>query len=171
MRISYPLNTLKTHYITLNSSNHSIPNAITDNNVTILLKSQMPLITSLLNYFSIHIQSAKRFFITPTDSNEVSNITSSNLGTKILKLLNKDISDQLAFLFEKSCSSGLFLSILKTSKIIPIYIKRLKVKCSNYRPVRLLSNIDKILERLMYNRFYSFLEKKKLLYSLQFGFQ
>ena len=46
----------------------------------------------------------------------------------------------------------MFSSILKTSKIIPIYNKGSKLECSNYRPISLLSNIDRILERLMYNR-------------------
>ena len=77
----------------------------------------------------------KSFFLTPTDRTEVSNIISSlnqnkNDGPnitpiKILKLLNKGISDQLAiFFFNQSFSSGIFLPILKTSKIIPIYKKR-----------------------------------------------
>ena len=34
----------------------------------------------------------------------------------------------------------------------------------------MLSNIDKILERLMHNRLYNFLEKKEIIFSLQFGF-
>ena len=111
------------------------------------------------------------FFLTPTDSTEVSNIIFSlnqsksdgpnSIPIKILKLLNKDISDQLAILFNQSFSSGIFPSILKTSKIIPIYKKGSKLECSNYRPISLLSNIDKILERLMYNRLYNFLEKKR----------
>ena len=50
---------------------------------------------------------------------------------------------------------------METRKIIRIYKKGSKLECSNYRPVSLLSNIDKILERLLYNRFYNFLEKKK----------
>lgn len=37
---------------------------------------------------------------------------------------------------------------MKMSRIIPIYKKRLKEKCSNYRPIYLHSNIDKILEDL-----------------------
>ena len=86
-----------------------------------------------------------------------------------MKLLNKDISDQLALLFNQSFSSGIFPSILKTSKIIPIYKKGFKLECSNYRPISLLSNIDKILERLTYNRLYKFLEKQEI-FSLQFGF-
>ena len=34
-----------------------------------------------------------------------------------------------------------------------------------------MSNIDKILERIMYNRLYKFLETNNLIYSLQFGFR
>ena len=42
---------------------------------------------------------------------------------------------------------------------------------ARYRPISLLSNLDKILEKLMHNRIYEFLEKYKLLYPLQFGFR
>ena len=58
------------------------------------------------------------FFITPTDSTEVSNTISSLnqdksdepncIPIKILKLLNKGISDQLAILFNQSFCSGIF---------------------------------------------------------------
>ena len=74
-----------------------------------------------------------------------------------MELLNKDISDQLAILFNQSFSSGIFSSILKTSNIIPIHKKGSKLECSNYIPISWRSNIDKILERLMYNRLYNFL--------------
>ena len=95
------------------------------------------------------------------DFTEVSNIISplnqnksdvpNSIPIKILKLLNKDISDQLAILFNQSFSSGIFPSILKTSKIIPIYKNGTKLEWSKYRPIFLLSNIGKIMERLMYN--------------------
>ena len=74
-------------------------------------------------------------------------------------------------LFNQSFSSGIFPSILKTSKIIPIYKKGSKLECSKYRPISLLFNMDKILERLIYNRLYNFLEKKEIIFSLQFGFR
>ena len=150
----------------------------------------MPSVTVSLNLLNIFNRFFKKkhfhyppplniesFFVTPDDSTEVSQIISSlnqnksdgpnNIPTKILKLLNKDISDQLAILFNQSFSSGIFPSILKSSKIIAIYSKGSKLQCSNYRPISLLSNIDKVLERLMYNRFYNFLEN--FLFSLQFG--
>ena len=54
---------------------------------------------------------------------------------------------------------------------MPIYKKGSKLERSNYRTISLLSNIDKILERLMLNRLYSFLKRKGDKFSLQFGFR
>ena len=79
--------------------------------------------------------------------------------------------DQLAVLFNLSFTSGSFPTILKTSKVTPIYKKDSKLKCSNYRPISLLSNIDKILERIVYNCLYNFFEDNKLVYNLEFGFR
>ena len=84
--------------------------------------------------------------------------------------MKNDISDQLAVLFNLSFTCGSFPTILKTSKVTPIYKKDSKLKCSNYRPISLLSNIEKILERIVYNRLYKFFEDNKLVYNLQFGF-
>ena len=72
--------------------------------------------------------------------------------------MKNDISDQLAFLFTLSFTCGPFPTILKTNKETPIYKKDSKLKCSNYRPISLLSNIDETLERIVYNRLYKFFE-------------
>ena len=154
--------------ISSNNSDHAFPTAITVNNETITNPSDIA--NAFNNYFAkvaIDIQFSIRFskkkydylpplniesfFLTPTNSTEVSNIIFSlnqnksdepdSIPIKILKLLNKDISDQLAILFNQSFSSGIFPSILKTSKIITIYKKGSKLECSNYRPISLLSNI------------------------------
>ena len=42
---------------------------------------------------------------------------------------------------------------------------------SNYRPISLLSNIDKIFEKLMHSGLIEFLEGKQILYYRQFGFR
>ena len=42
---------------------------------------------------------------------------------------------------------------------------------SNYRPISLLSNINKIFEKLVYSRLYSFLELHNCIFELQFGFR
>ena len=41
---------------------------------------------------------------------------------------------------------------------------------TNYRPISLLSNIEKILVKLMYKRLYTFPNNNNIIYNLQFGF-
>ena len=121
------------------------------------------------------------FFVSPTDKTEIEDVISSldsnksvgpnSIPTKILKLLKDDISSQLSETFNISFSSGVFPSILKTAKVIPVHIKDSKLDFSNYRAIPLLSNIEKILERLMYNRMNKFFSYNNLIYSSQFGFR
>ena len=66
---------------------------------------------------------------------------------------------------------GLFSSVLKTAKVIPVHKKDSKLDCNNYHPISLLPNIDKILEKLLYNRITKLLNNNNLIYPLQFGFQ
>ena len=70
-----------------------------------------------------------------------------------------------------SFSTRQFTSVLKIAKVIPIYKKQSRVDYTNYRPISLLSNIEKIIEKLMYKRLSNFLDINNLIYSLQFGFQ
>ena len=70
-----------------------------------------------------------------------------------------------------SFSTGQFPSVLKIAKVIPIHKKQSRVDYTNYRPISLLSNIEKIIEKLMYKRLSNFLDINNLIYLLQFGFQ
>ena len=71
----------------------------------------------------------------------------------------------------KSFKTGIFPDQLKLSKINPIHKKDSKLTISNYRPISLLSNINKIFEKIMFKRLYSFLELYNCIYELQFGFR
>ena len=62
--------------------------------------------------------------------------------------------------------TGIFPSVLKTAKVVLVFKKDSKLDYSNYHPISLLSNIEKILERRMYNRLYTFLNKNNVIYSL-----
>ena len=66
--------------------------------------------------------------------------------------------------------TGVFPSVLKTAKVVPVFKKDSKLDYSNYRPISLLSNIEKILEKLMYKRLYTFLNNNNI-YNFQFGFR
>ena len=97
------------------------------------------------------------FFINPNNKTGIKNIILSldplksigpnSIPTKVLELLSNDISTQFAELFKLSFSEGVFPSILKTCKVIPVYIKDSQLNCSNYRSISLLSNI-KLLKGL-----------------------
>ena len=64
---------------------------------------------------------------------------------RILFLLKYEISKQLADLFNLSFMTGIFPSVLKTAKVVPVFKKGSKLDYSNYCPISLLSNIEKIL--------------------------
>ena len=51
----------------------------------------------------------------------------------------------------------MFPDSLKSAKVTTIYRKGSKFECSNHRPMSLLSNLDKIIEKLMHKRLMEFL--------------
>ena len=82
---------------------------------------------------------------------------------RILFLPKDEISKQLTDLFNLSFMTGIFLSVLKIAKVFPVFKKDSKLDYSNYRQVFLLSNIEKTLEKLMYKRLYTFLNKNNVI--------
>ena len=67
--------------------------------------------------------------------------------------------------------NGEFPDDMKTAKVISIYRRGDPLECSNYRPISLLSNFNKIFEKVIFQRPYSFLTKNNLISSKQFDFQ
>ena len=67
--------------------------------------------------------------------------------------------------------TGAFPSVLKTAKVVPVFKKDSKLDYSNYLPISLLSNIEKILEKRMYKRLYTFLNNNSIICNLQFAFR
>ena len=60
---------------------------------------------------------------------------------------------------------------MKRAKVIPLFKTGDPMCFSNYRPVSVLPLFSKILERIMYNRLLSFINKHKILHAYQFGFR
>ena len=67
--------------------------------------------------------------------------------------------------------TGVFPSVLKTSKVVPVFKKDPKLDYHNYRSIFLLSSIEKIFEKPMYKRLYTFFNNNNIIYNLQFGFK
>ena len=70
-----------------------------------------------------------------------------------------------------SMSSGIFPDKMKVAKVIPVFKNGNPKLYSNYRPISVLSCFSKILERLIYNRVITFLDKHNILYDGQYGFR
>jgi hypothetical protein len=78
----------------------------------------------------------------------------NSIPTHILHLLSEDICTPLMKIFNISLETGKHPDILKISKTIPIFKKGSRLTVSNYRPISLLSNLNKILEKLVHDRTY-----------------
>ena len=186
------------YIITLNNLSSDVPRTLSVNDVSI--SDPCNIANTFNNYFRSNAKKKDNinyshkhysdylsdkcknsFFIYPTDKDEIADIISSldknksvgpySIPNNILILLKNEISNSLADLFNLSFSSGKFPSVLKIAKVVPVYKKDSKLDYQNYRPIISLSNIEKILEKLMYKRLYKFLNDNNVLYDLQFGFR
>ena len=67
--------------------------------------------------------------------------------------------------------TGVFPSVFKTAKVVPVFKEDSKLNYSNYRPISLLSNIEKILEKLLFKKWYIFFNNNNIICNLQLGFR
>ena len=122
------------------------------------------------------------FFITPTDQEEVMKIIDNiniskatgphSIPSNILQNIKQIISQPIVNIVNMSFEQGEYVDALKLSKAIPVFKgKGNNLEACNYRPISLLSNINKIFEKLMYIRLYSFFNKYNCIYKQQFGFR
>ena len=91
--------------------------------------------------------------------------------TQLLIYSNEVISPVPSDILNTSVSLRAYPPKLKMLNIIPIFKADDKSDTSNYRPISLLSNFNRIFEKIMYDRMRDFIEKHSLLYSSQYGFR
>ena len=121
------------------------------------------------------------FFLSPTTKNEIQDFLSTMKSNKahgpnsipitILKDFKAHLSQPLSDILNISFSTGVFPTLFKCAQVIPIFKSGDKLQTNNYRPISLLSNISKIIEKIVHRRLYLFLRQNKLLFLYQFGFR
>ena len=95
-----------------------------------------------------------------------------SVPTEILKIIKANLCYPLKEIINLSFATGIYPDKLKIAKVIPTFKnKGDQLLLSNYRPISLLSNINKIFEKLVYSRLSSFLNLHNCIYDLQFGFR
>ena len=102
------------------------------------------------------------FYISPTTPKEISDLLKTlkkskslgpnNIPTNILKEIHETISIPLSTFIYKSFTTGVFPNMCKIAKVVPIFKSETRLLCNNYRPISLLSNIGKIIEKLIHFR-------------------
>lgn len=123
----------------------------------------------------------KSFFFAPSNKYEVltviKNMKSSstvgvdNMCSKMVKFIANETVHPLVYSINLSLLHGVVPRLTNISKIIPIYKSDNKNILENYRPISILPTFSKVLERIVYNRLSSYLDKLNILAPSQYGFR
>ena len=120
------------------------------------------------------------FIITHISEEEVLKIIESlpnksfgpaSIPLKLLKIVADIIVIPLCHIINLSFSTGVFPEVWKIAKVIPLHKGGSTEELNNFRPISLLSIFDKIIEKLMHVRLYSFFEDNQIFCKNQYGFK
>ena len=81
------------------------------------------------------------------------------------------IACTLRHVINLSLIQGIVPDDLKSARVVPNIKKNDKTEVGNYRPVSILSIISKVFERVVYDQLETYLDERKHLYDLQYGFR
>ena len=93
------------------------------------------------------------------------------IGAGLLQLVAPAVSGSLTKLFNFSLLSGEVPQEWKMARVSPIYKGGDVEIAGNYRPVSVLPVVSKIMEKLVHQQLYSYLQQHAILSSAQFGFR
>ena len=89
----------------------------------------------------------------------------------IIKQVINYIVKPLAHVCSTSFEYGVFPDNMKVAKVVPLFKAGDRSVFSIYRPISLLSQFSKILEKLFNERLDKFIDKFQLLNNCQYGFR
>ena len=120
-------------------------------------------------------------FLTPVDEMEVSRVVNrcknkystdaNELSMYVVKRIFVNIVTPVTHICNLSFKNGVFPEKMKVAEIIPIYKSGKRSDCTNYRPISLLPQISKILEKLFNARLTAFLNRYNVISPAQYGFR
>ena len=95
------------------------------------------------------------------------------LDIKSMKSIGNIIAPHLEALYNLSISEGIYPQSLKIAKCVPVYKGPPLDPSSpiNYRPISILTVVNKIFERILHNQLSKYLEDNNLLPSFQYGYR
>ena len=94
-----------------------------------------------------------------------------NVSAQIIKRTESEVIQPLLHIINRTIEEGTYPEQLKIAKVVPIYKKKEKTNPGNYRPISLLSVINKLIEKILHKQIFSFLQKNNILNIDQYGYQ
>lgn len=127
------------------------------------------------------IPSFNSFYLADTNNDEIIDTISSlrsnsspgvdNLSSACLKKIASYIVEPLKMIINKCFLVGYFPKLFKVAKVVPLYKSGDKSNPSNYRPISLINNLAKIMEKIIKKRLVSYLNKHRIINRNQYGFK
>ena len=135
--------------------------------------------TNFTNYLNQKVEES--IFLNPVTDEEIIEIVKDaktkyskdhdSIDMSLVKLVIPYIVKPLKHIFNISLQNGVFPDRMKIARVIPIFKTGDLQEFSNYRPISILPQFSKILEKIFHSRLTSFLNNKQILYEGQYGFR
>ena len=93
-----------------------------------------------------------------------------DIPPKYLLVIKDKILPFLEYFYNRCIIDGVYPSILKVARVVPIHKSGDKQSVDNFRPISNLSSLNKIFETLTFHRLSTFIKKNNLISENQFGF-
>ena len=136
---------------------------------------------SISDYLKLLQSNQSSLFLAPTSTQEILKIVSKlpaknssghdNISNLLLKEIIAPLLPALVEVFNKSLTKGEFPTVMKLAEVVPLYKGKEHYIETNYRPISLFTTISKILEKIVYQRVYCFLQSTGQIYENQYGFR
>lgn len=94
-----------------------------------------------------------------------------DINMRLIKTIIDNILKPLTHICNVSLQTGTFPDKMKIAKVFPLFKNWSKYIFTNYRPVSLLPQFSKILEKMFHSRLEKCISKHELIYVGQYGFR
>ena len=121
--------------------------------------------------FSLQIPSVNTVFSFLSKIDEKKATGLDRIPSNLLKMAASIVAPSLTSIFSKSILTGIYPNDWKAAKVTPLFKKGLKSDPNNYRPISVIPVVSKVLEKIVYNQLYHYLDDNKLLLGCQSGFR
>lgn len=128
-----------------------------------------------------NIEIENTMYLYPTNETEVRKVIKElklkkspgldNIRTEVLKKVETEIATPITYLINRCFETECIPKLLKVGLIKPLYKSGDKLEIINYRPISLISNIAKIIEKILKCRILKFLNRHNIISDHQYGFR